>query len=64
MIKTWNFAFVFCFNIYSVNYDNVERLNGVISLVTVFEELSHIMSLFWSRNKVNRKICLFFTNRT
>ena len=29
------------------------------SLFTGFEELSHIMSLFWSRDKVNRGIRLF-----
>ena len=35
------------------------RLNGVVSLVTVFEELSHVSNLFWSRDKVNRGISLF-----
>ena len=41
-------------------FDNlVGRLNGVVSLVTVFEELSHVTSPFWSRDKVNRGIRLF-----
>ena len=35
------------------------RLNGVVSLVTVFEELFNVTSLFWSRDKVNREIRLF-----
>ena len=35
---------------YSNTYDG--RLNGVVILVTVFEELSYVMSPFWSHNKV------------
>ena len=31
----------------------------MISLVTVFEELSHVTSPFWLRDKMNRVICLF-----
>ena len=37
----------------------VGRLNGMVSLVTVFEELSNVMSLFWSCDKVNEEIRLF-----
>ena len=42
----------------------VGRLNGMVSLFARFEELSHITSPFWSRDKVNPVIPLFFTNRT
>ena len=38
---------------------DVMRLNRVISLVKAFEELSHMMSLFCSPDKVKRAICLF-----
>ena len=31
----------------------------MVSLVTVFEEPSHVTSLFWSRDKVNWEIYLF-----
>ena len=37
----------------------VGRLNEVVSLVTVFEELYQVTSPFWSRDKVNRGIRLF-----
>ena len=37
----------------------VRRLNRVVSLVRVFEELSHVTSPFWSSDKVNPGICLF-----
>ena len=38
----------------------VERLNGLISLVTMFEELFHVVSLFWLRDKANPGINLFY----
>ena len=41
----------------------VGRLNGVVSLVTVIEELSNVTSPFWSCDKSNPK-SLSFTNRT
>ena len=36
----------------------VRRLNELVSLITVFEELSHVMSPFWSRDIVSRGITL------
>ena len=36
------------------------RLNGVVSPVTVFEELSHVMSPFLSCDKANSRIPLFY----
>ena len=47
--------FLVCISI----YNHVWRLNGVISLVTVFEELFDVTSSFWLRDKVNQEICLF-----
>ena len=41
---------------------NDEKLNGVVSLVIVFEELSHVTSSFWSRARWNRE-SVSFTNR-
>ena len=34
----------------------IGRLNGVVSLVIGFEELSYVTSPFWSRHRMNRKI--------
>ena len=44
---------------YKDKYGLVSRRNGVISLVTVFEESSHVTNSFWLRDKVNQKIRLF-----
>ena len=38
----------------------IGRLNGVVSLVTMFEEFSHVMSPFWSYDKANSVIHLFY----
>ena len=38
----------------------IGRLSGVIFLVTVFEELSHVTSTFWLRHIVNPEIPLFY----
>ena len=40
-------------------YSPVGRVNGVISLVIVFEKLFHILSPFRLCDKVNWEICLF-----
>ena len=40
-------------------HEGAGRLNGVVSLVTVFEQLSHVTSPFWSCDKVNWGIHLF-----
>ena len=39
-----------------VIFTAVGRLNGVIPLVTAFQDLSHITSPFWSRENVKREI--------
>ena len=44
---------------YGLNITTIGKLNGVVGLVTGFEELSCIMSYFWSRNRMNRVIKLF-----
>ena len=47
--------------IYPLSYDLNSadvRLNVVVFLLTVFNELSHVTNQFWSRNNVNRWICL------
>ena len=44
--------------LYEVNGDSI-GLNGVVLLVTVSEEHSHVTSPIWSREKVNRVICFF-----
>ena len=38
----------------------VRRLEEVVSLFIVFEELSHVTNSFWSRHKVNPGIILFY----
>ena len=37
----------------------VGRLNGVDFLVTVFEQVSHVLSPFWSLDKINWEVHLF-----
>ena len=46
----------------SVHYHDITvgRLNEVVSLVTVFEELTHVTSPFWSRDKVDREIHILY----
>ena len=39
--------------------DRPGRLTGVISLLTVIDELIQVMSHFWSCDKVTSEICLF-----